>query len=67
MASPDHERGSPDRQARPAVRVALEQIAHRRGRKIATIVIARKLLTHADHLLREAEAAQKPKEPCTAG
>ncbi|MFE2068922.1 IS110 family transposase [Streptomyces sp. NPDC059467] len=44
-----------------------ERIAHRRGRKIATSVIARKLLTHAYHLPREAEAAQKPKEPCTAG
>lgn len=40
-----------------------EQIAHRRGKKIATIAIARKLLTHAYHLLREAEAEQHPKEP----
>lgn len=44
-----------------------EQIAHRRGKKIATIAIAHKLLTHAYHLLREAETVQKPKEPCTAG
>ncbi|MDQ1032535.1 transposase [Streptomyces umbrinus] len=43
-----------------------EQIAHRRGKKIATIAIARKLLTHAYHLLRDVEAARRPKEPCTS-
>ncbi|MFE6555167.1 IS110 family transposase [Streptomyces sp. NPDC057746] len=43
-----------------------EQIAHRRGKKVATIAIARKLLTHAYHLLREAEATQRLKEACTA-
>jgi hypothetical protein len=44
-----------------------EQITHRRGKKIATVAIARKLLTHAYHMLREAEAAQQPKEPYSAG
>lgn len=42
-----------------------EQIAHRRGRKIATTAVARKLLTHAYHVLRELDAAQQPKEPRT--
>ncbi|MGI5380766.1 hypothetical protein ACQEV2_42655 [Streptomyces sp. CA-251387] len=42
-----------------------EQIAHRRGWKIATVAVARKLLTHAYHVLREVDAAQQPKEPCT--
>jgi transposase len=51
----------------PQFAASYEQIAHRRGKKIATVAIARKLLTHAYHLLREAEAAQQPKEPCSAG
>jgi hypothetical protein len=33
-------------------------IAKRRGKKIATIAISRKLLTRAYHLLAEAQAAQ---------
>ncbi|MFE0134995.1 IS110 family transposase [Streptomyces sp. NPDC059037] len=42
-----------------------EQIAQRRGRKIATVAVARKVLTHAYHVLRELDTAQQPKEPCT--
>ncbi|MFF7550435.1 transposase [Streptomyces canus] len=53
-------RGSPR-----AYAACFEQIAHRRGRKIATIAVARKLLTHAYHVLRELDAARQPKEPCT--
>ncbi|MFD7164738.1 transposase [Streptomyces violascens] len=49
----------------PPYASCFEQIAHRRGRKIATIAIARKLLTHAYHVLRELDAAQPSKEPCT--
>ncbi|WP_030618240.1 IS110 family transposase [Streptomyces fulvoviolaceus] len=39
-----------------------QQVACRRGKKIATVAIARKLLTHAYYLLREAQAAQASKE-----
>ncbi|MEU6319181.1 hypothetical protein [Streptomyces sp. NPDC047009] len=43
-----------------------EQIAHRRGRKIATIAVARKLLTQAYHVLRTLDAAQQQKESAPA-
>jgi transposase len=49
----------------PPYAACFEQIARRRGRKIATIAVARKLLTHAYHVLREVDAAQQQKEPCT--
>ena len=41
-------------------------IAKRRGKKIATIAIARKLLTRAYHLLAAAQAAQEPDTAVTA-
>ncbi|KMS66697.1 hypothetical protein ACM01_45385 [Streptomyces viridochromogenes] len=41
------------------------RIAHRRGKKIAIIAVARKLLTRAYHVLREAdEAARDTAMPC---
>ncbi|MFK4540412.1 transposase [Streptomyces tendae] len=49
----------------PPYAACFEQIAHRPGRKIATIVVARKLLTRAYHVLRKLDAIQQPKEPCT--
>ncbi|WP_329253855.1 hypothetical protein [Streptomyces canus] len=51
---------------KPHYAACLEQITHRRGRKIATIAVARKLLTHAYQVLREADAAQQQEESCTA-
>ena len=42
-------------------------IAKRRGKKIATIAISRKLLTRAYHLLAAAQAAQVTSAPGTAG
>src|SRR6266516_1585174 len=42
-------------------------IAKRRGKKIATIAISRKLLTRAYHLLAAAQAAQETTTPGTAG
>lgn len=48
----------------PPYAACFEQIAHRQGRKIATTAVARKLLTHAYHVLREADAAQQQKEAC---
>jgi transposase len=42
-------------------------IAQRRGKKIATIAISRKLLTRACHLLAAAQAAQETTTPGTAG
>jgi hypothetical protein len=38
-------------------------IAKRRGKKIATIAIARKLLTRAYHLLAEMQAAEETTPP----
>jgi transposase len=49
----------------PAYAATYARLSQRRGKKIATTAIARKLLTHAYHLLREAEATQKAKEACT--
>ncbi|MER5223067.1 IS110 family transposase [Streptomyces flaveus] len=41
------------------------RITHRRGKKIATMAIARKLLARAWHVLSEAEEATRAKEACT--
>ncbi|MFG2732968.1 transposase [Streptomyces canus] len=51
----------------PAYAETYARLSQRRGKKIATTAVACKLLTHAYHLLREAEAAQVPREACTAG
>jgi len=44
----------------PEFAASYQAIARRRGKKIATIAIARKLLTRAYHLLADARAAQAP-------
>jgi hypothetical protein len=44
----------------PEFSASYTAIAKRRGKKIATIAIARKLLTRAYHLLAEAQAAVTP-------
>ena len=44
----------------PEFSAAYAAIAKRRGKKIATIAISRKLLTRACHLLADAQAAQAP-------
>ncbi|MET9970194.1 hypothetical protein ABZZ80_30830 [Streptomyces sp. NPDC006356] len=46
----------------PACSDAYARIAQRCGKKIATTAGAREFLTHAYHLLREAEATQEPRE-----
>ncbi|WP_191971898.1 IS110 family RNA-guided transposase [Streptomyces luteolifulvus] len=43
---------------------AYARIAHRRGKKVATIAIARKLLARAWHVLREAEETARAEEAC---
>jgi len=50
-------RGGADRQAAPAVRRQLPGHRQRRGKKIPTTAVARKLLTRAWHLLTQAECA----------
>ena len=52
----------------PQFAPAFQRIATRRGRKIATTAVARKLLTRAWHLLTEADqaAAPQPAAPPTA-
>ena len=52
----------------PQFAAAFQRIAKRRGKKIATTAIARKLLTRAWHLLTDAEhaAALPPAAPQTA-
>ena len=47
----------------PEFAVAYSSIAKRRGKKIATIAIARKLLTRAYHLLAEMQAAEETTPP----
>jgi transposase len=44
----------------PEFAASYAAIAKRRGKKIATIAIARKLLTRACHLLAEAQSAGTP-------
>ena len=51
----------------PEFAAAYAAIAQRRGKKIATIAISRKLLTRAYHLLAAAQAAQVTSTPGTAG
>ena len=61
MAAVGHEPGRADRQALPGV-----LRAKRRGKKIATIAISRKLLTRAWHLLNDLQAtnaATPPRRP----
>ena|SRR5437667_3234120 len=53
------EPGRADRQALPEFAASYQAIARRRGKKIATIAIARKLLTRAYHLLA-AQATATP-------
>jgi transposase len=52
----------------PQFAATFQRIAHRRGKKIATTAIARKLITRAWHLLTDAEhaAAPPPAAPQTA-
>ena len=51
----------------PEFSAAYAAIARRRGKKIATIAISRKLLTRAYHLLTAVQAAQATSTPDTAG
>ena len=48
----------------PQFAVGYQAIAKRRGKKIATTAVARKLLTRAWHLLTDAEHAPAP-QPAT--
>ena len=52
----------------PQFAATFQAIAKRRGKKIATVAVARKLLTRAWHLLTDAEhaAAPQPAAPQTA-
>jgi transposase len=47
----------------PDFAASYQTIARRRGKKIATTAIARKLLTRAYHLLADAQAAPQPAQP----
>jgi transposase len=44
----------------PQFAATFHRIAKRRGKKIATIAVARKLLTRAWHLLTDSERPQSP-------
>ncbi|MFC5955297.1 hypothetical protein ACFP51_12600 [Streptomyces pratens] len=43
----------------PEFAAAYQRLAHRRGKKIATTAVARRLLARAYYLLREVESAQE--------
>jgi transposase len=58
-------RGRADRQAIPQFAASFQAITQRRGKKIATTAVARKLLTRAWHLLTDAERAAAP-QPAAA-
>jgi len=51
----------------PMFASAYAQLAHRRGRSIATVAIARRLLARSFHILTELEAQQNPPEKATTG
>ena len=53
-------RGRADRQAAPGLRRRYEAVARRRGKKIATTAVARKLVTRAYHLLTDAASGGVP-------
>jgi transposase len=46
---------------------AYGQLAHRRGKNIATVAIARRLLARSFHILSQLEAQQKPSEKASPG
>jgi hypothetical protein len=50
----------------PQFAAIFQGIANRRGKKIATTAVARKLLTPARHLLADAEHATAPQPAATA-
>ena len=50
----------------PQFAAGYQAIAKRRGKKIATTAVARKLLTRAGHLLADAEHAAAPQPAATA-
>ena len=50
----------------PQFAAGYQAIAKRRGKKIATTAVARKLLTRAWHLLHDAEPAVPPPAPAPA-
>jgi hypothetical protein len=59
-------RGGTDRQAHPDFAASYQAIARRRGKKIATTAIARRLLTRAWHLLTDAGLTSAPQATATA-
>ena len=67
MGALDPPGSRPDRQAQPPVRPAYAQLARRRGKQIATVAIARRLLARSFHILTELEAQQKPSEKASTG
>jgi transposase len=59
----DPVRGDTDRQDTPAFVATYQAITRRRGKKIVTTAVARKLLTRAYHLLTDAENAPRQRKP----
>jgi hypothetical protein len=66
VAAVGPEPGSADHQALPESAPAYAAIARRRGKKIATIAVARRLLTRACHLLAEQAAGTPGTTPQTS-
>ena len=67
MGALDPPGSRPDRQAQPPVRPAYAQLARRRGKQIATVAIARRLLARSFHILNQLEATTTTGEGQTAG
>ena len=51
----------------PMFATTYAQLARRRGKQIATVAIARRLLARSFHILTELEAQQKPSEKASTG
>jgi transposase len=51
----------------PMFASAYGELARRRGKNIATVAIARRLLARSFHILTELEAQQKPSEKASTG
>jgi hypothetical protein len=65
MGAGDPAGGRPDRQAPPHVRWRYAQLARRRGKNIATVAIARRLLARSFHILTQLEEASIPEKART--
>ena len=67
MGAWDPAASRPDGQRSPRFAPAYGQLARRRGRNIASVAIARRLLARSFHILTQLETQQNPPEWASTG